>query len=56
MLDMAECRRSESKDGRADLCIRDYLNTEDVCEPWAAIIPKGAEDEILALLIEDKNA
>lgn len=55
MLDMAEGRRSECKDWGADLCIGDDLDTEDVCEPWAAIISKGAEDEVLAFLVEDEN-
>ncbi len=55
MLDMAECRRSEGEDRRANLCIGDDLDAEDVCKPWAAIISKGAEDKILAFLVEDEN-
>ena len=55
MLDMAEGCRSECENRRANLCIGDDLDAEDVCEPWTAIISKGAEDEILAFLVEDEN-
>lgn len=55
MLNMAEGCRSESEDWRADLCIGDHLDAEDVCESWAAIISKGTEDEILTFLVEDEN-
>ena len=55
MFDMAKGRRSEGEDRRADLCIGDDLDAEDVCEPGAAVISKGAEYEILAFLIEDEN-
>lgn len=52
---MAEGCRPESEDRRADLCIGNHLDAEDVCESWAAIISKRAEDESLAFLIEDEN-
>ena len=52
---MAESRRSEGENGRADLCVGDDLDAEDVCKPWATIVSKGAKNEVLALLIEDEN-
>jgi hypothetical protein len=52
VLDMAECRRAEREDGRPDLRVGYYLDAEHVGEPWAAIIAKGTEDEVLTLLVE----
>ena len=56
MLDMAKGRRAESEDGRADLGIGDDLYAEHICKAGSTIVAKGAEDEVLALLIEDQNA
>jgi len=56
VLDMAERRRAEREDGRPDLCVGYYLDAEDVGEPWAAIIPEGAEYEVFALLVEYQDS
>jgi len=53
---MAESGGAESEDGRPDLSIGDDLDAEDVCQSWSAIRTKGAEDKVLAFLIEDKDA
>lgn len=53
MLDMAEGRRAQGQDRRADLRIGDDLNAKDVRKTWATVTPEGAEDQILALLIEN---
>ena len=53
---MTECGRTEREDRTSDLRIGDDLDAEDVCQTWTAVISKGAEDEILAFLIEDKNS
>jgi len=37
------------------LRVRNDLNTEDVCESRPAVRAKGAKDEVLALLIEQKD-
>lgn len=55
MLDMAECGRSESQDGRADQRVGDDLNAEDIGETWATVVAEGAKDEVLALLVEDED-
>ena len=36
--------------------VRDHLDAEDVRETRAAVITEGAKDEVLPLLIEDKDA
>jgi hypothetical protein len=53
---MAEGGRAERQDGRAHLGVGDDLDAEDVGEARAAVVAEGAEDEVLALLIEDKDA
>ncbi len=53
---MAEGCAAESEDGGADLGVRDDLDAEDVCEAGAAVVAKGAEDEVFALLVEDEDA
>lgn len=55
MLDMAERRASQREDWASDLSIRYNLNPEDICEARSAVIPKGAKNEVLALLIEYEN-
>lgn len=52
MLDMAERRGAEGEDWSADLGVGDDLDAEDVTEARAAVVAEGAEDEVLALLIE----
>lgn len=53
---MTEGCGAESKDGRADLSIGDDLDAEDVGKAGAAVVAKGAKDEVLTFLIEDENA
>lgn len=53
---MAESRTSERQDRRADLGVGDDLYTEDIGEAGAAVVPEGAEDEVLALLVEDEDS
>lgn len=53
---MTECCRAEREDGGADLCIGYHLDAEDVGEAGPAVVAKGAEDEILAFLVEDEDA
>lgn len=53
MLDMAEGCGAEGEYGRAHLGIGDDLDAEDVGEAWAAVVAKGAKDQVLALLVED---
>jgi hypothetical protein len=55
MLDMTECGRTQSQDGRADQRVGDDLDAEDIGETWAAVVAEGAKDEILALLVEDED-
>ena len=52
---MAKCRGSKRQDGRPNLGVGYDLDAEDVGEPRAAIVAEGAEDEILALLVEDQD-
>ena len=56
MLDVAERGRAQRQDGRAYLCVGDYLDAEDVGEAWTTIIAEGAKYEVLALLVEDEDA
>lgn len=56
VFDMTEGGGAESEDGRSDLCIGDDLDAKDVGEARPAVWPKGTEDEILALLIEEQDA
>jgi hypothetical protein len=53
---MAEGGRAERQDGRAHLGVGDDLDAEDVGEARAAVVAEGAEDEVLALLVEDEDA
>lgn len=55
VLDMAEGRRTQGQDRRADLRIGDDLDAEDVGKARAAVAAEGAKYEVLALLIEHKN-
>lgn len=52
---MAERRGSQRQNGRADLGVGDDLDAEDIGEARAAVIAEGAEDEVFAFLVEDKN-
>lgn len=56
VLDMAEGGASEGEDRRPDLGVRDHLNPEDVGQAGSAVVAEGAEDEVLALLVEDEDA
>lgn len=56
MLNMAKGRGAQSEDGRADLRVGDDLDAEDVGQAGAAFGAKGAEDEVFAFLVEEKNA
>jgi hypothetical protein len=53
---MAKGGASEGKNGRPDLGVGDDLDAKDVCEARATVVPEGAEDEVLALLVEDEDA
>lgn len=53
---MAECGGPEGQDWRADLGIANDLDAKDVGKTGTAVVAKGAEDEVLALLIEDEDA
>ncbi|KAK5632863.1 hypothetical protein RRF57_008577 [Xylaria bambusicola] len=53
---MAEGGAAEGQDGGADLRVRDDLDAEDVGKARAAVVAKGAEDEVLALLVEYQDA
>jgi len=56
VFDMAEGGAPERQDGRADLGVADDLDAEHVGEAGAAVVAEGAEDEVLALLVEDEDA
>lgn len=56
VLDMAKGRAPERQDGRPHLGIGDDLDAEDVGKARPAVVAKGAEDEVLALLVEDEHA
>lgn len=53
---MAKCGASEGKDGRSDLSVGYDLNSKDVGKTRATVVSEGAEDKVLALLIEHKDA
>lgn len=53
---MAKGGAPEGQDGRAHLGVGDDLDAEDVGETGAAVVAEGAEDEVLALLVEDEDA
>ena len=53
---MAEGGRAQGEDRGADLGVGDDLDAEDIGETGATVISKGAEDEVLALLVENKNS
>ena len=53
---MAEGGAAQCQDRRANLSIGDDLNSEDIGKTWSAIVSEGAEDEVLALLVEDEDA
>lgn len=53
---MAERRASKRQDGRAHLGIRDDLDAKDIGESGSAVVAEGAENEVLALLVEDEDA
>ena len=55
VLNMAESCRAQGQDGRPDLGVRDDLNAKDISKARAAILSKGAEDQILPFLIEDED-
>jgi hypothetical protein len=55
VLDMAERGAPQRQDGRAHLRVADHLDAEDVGEPRAAVVAEGAEDQVLALLVEDED-
>ena len=56
MLQVAERRRAEREDGRADLRIGDDLDAEDVGEAGPTVLPEGAEDKVFAFLVEDEDS
>lgn len=56
MLDMAEGGASQGQDGRANLGVGDDLDSKDIGETWAAVVSKGAKDEVFALLIEYEDS
>lgn len=56
VLDMAKGRASERQDGRPHLGVGDDLDAKDVGKARPAVVAKGAEDEVFALLIEDEHA
>jgi len=50
---MAERCLAEREQRRADLRVRDDLDAKDVGKAWAAVAAEGAEDKVLAFLVED---
>jgi len=56
VLDMAEGGAAQRQDGRPHLRVGDDLDAEDVGQPGAAVVAEGAEDEVLALLVEDEDS
>jgi hypothetical protein len=56
VLDMAKGRASERQDRRPHLGVGDDLDAEDVGKARPAVVAKGAEDEVLALLVEDEHS
>lgn len=55
VLDMAEGSASKGQYGRSNLRIGNDLDAKDVGEAGPTVIAKGAEDEVLALLIENED-
>ena len=53
---MAEGGGAEGEDRGADGRVGDDLDAEDVGEAGAAVLAVGAEDEVLAFLVEDQEA
>jgi hypothetical protein len=53
---MAKGGRTQRKNWRPYLGVGDYLNAENIGKPWAAIVSKSPKDQVLALLVKDKNA
>lgn len=56
MFDMAEGGRAQCEDWAPNLGIRDDLNAKDICKSWSTVAAKCAEDEVLAFLVEYKDA
>lgn len=56
MLDMAKGRRAKSEDGRTDLGVGDDLYAKHIGKAGSAIVSKGAEDEVLSLLVKYQDA
>lgn len=53
---MAKGRAAQRQDGRPHLGVGDDLDAEDVGKARPAVVAKGAEDEVFALLVEDEHA
>lgn len=53
---MAEGCRAKRENGGAYLGVGDDLDAEDVGKARAAVVAKGAKDEVLALLVEDEDS
>lgn len=53
---MRESGAAEGEDGRADRRVGDDLNAEDIGEARAHVLAEGAQDEQLALLVEEEDA
>jgi len=51
---MAKSRRAQSQRRTSQLGIRDDLYPEDIGESGSTVAAKGAEDKILAFLVEDQ--
>lgn len=56
MLHMAEGCGPEGEDWRPYLGVRDDLDAEDIGESRTAVIPEGAEYEVLAFLVEYEDS
>ncbi len=56
MLHMAEGGATQRQDGRPHLRVGDDLDAEHVGQPRAAVVAEGAEDEVLALLVEYEDS
>lgn len=56
MLDMAESCRAQRQYRRSDLRIGYDLYAKDISQSGAAIVAKGAEDQVLPFLVEDEDA
>lgn len=53
---MAKGRLAKRQQRRADLGVGNNLDAKDVGEARAAVAAEGAEDEVLAFLVEDEDA